>query len=89
MLRLKAQKMQSLATVDDFLRNDDFIRYTLDCESDQGGRWSQYLNASPAIREAFIKASDILLHLDECSALTKEQVMQLKRRITRSLCLGS
>lgn len=77
--------MQVLMTVDDFLCNDDFIRYTLDCEPDQCGRWAQYLNASPAIRDAFLKATDILLHLDECSSLTKEQVMQLKRRITRSL----
>lgn len=77
--------MQAYTTVDDFLRSDDFIRYTLDCEADPFGRWSQYLNASPAIREAFLRASDILLHLDECSSLSKEQVMQLKHRITHTL----
>jgi len=77
--------MQMLTTVEDFLRSDDFIRYTLDCESDKTGRWSHYLNGTPAIRDAFLKATDILLHLDDCSSLTKEQVMQLKRRITHSL----
>ena len=81
--------MQTFTTVDDFLCNDDFIRYTLDCESDKNGRWSQYLNASPLVREAFLKATDILLHLDECSSLTKEQVMQLKERITHSLKISS
>lgn len=78
-------EMQLFNTVDDFLCSDDFIRYTLDGEADRSGRWAVYLNASPETRDAFLRATDILLHLDECSSLSTEQVMQLKRRITRSL----
>lgn len=72
-------------TIEDFLCDDNFIRYTLDCESGQQGYWSQYLNASAAIRDAFLKATDILLHLDDCKSLTPEEVRQLKLRIRRSL----
>jgi hypothetical protein len=85
---IKKQKMTNLTTVEDFLRDDDFIRYTLDCETDRCGRWAQYLNASAQIRAAFLRATDILLHLDECSALTPKQVQCLKQRIEYSLKLA-
>ena len=77
-----------LYRVEDFLCNDDFIRYTLDCESDKHPYWSQYLNASDDIRKAFLQATDILLHLDSCTLLTPEEILELKRRIRRSLRLA-
>ena len=78
-------KTHILKTVDDFLKDDDFIRYTLDCEADVNGRWAAYLNATPDVRAAFLRATDILLHLDQYPQLTPEQRMRLKRRIDRTL----
>ena len=58
--------------VEQFLRDDDFIRYA-------------YLSAAPPIRSAYLKAYDILLHLDECDLLTPEQTERLKQRIFNTL----
>ncbi|MBR1547581.1 MAG: hypothetical protein IJ637_02500 [Prevotella sp.] len=72
-------------TVEQFLRDDDFIRYVMDCASDKDSYWASYLSAAPQIRSAYLKAYDILLHLDDCSLLSPEEVACLKRRVFLSL----
>ena len=71
--------------VDDFLRDDDFIRYVIDACSEKESYWASYLKAAPQIRSAYLKAYDILMHLDDCDLLTPEQAESLKRRVLNSL----
>ena len=71
--------------VEQFLRDDDFIRYVMDCAPDRESYWATYLSAAPPIRSAYLKAYDILLHLDECDLLTPEQTERLKQRIFNTL----
>ena len=71
--------------VEQFLRDDEFIRYVLDCCSDKDSHWASYLSAAPPVRSAYLKAYDILLHLDDCDLLTPEQAERLKQRIFYSL----
>lgn len=71
--------------VEQFLRDDDFIRYALDSVPDKESYWASYLSAAPPVRTAYLKAYDILIHLDDCQLLTPEQAQILKERIFRSL----
>ena len=71
--------------VEQFLCDDDFIRYVMDCVPDKDSYWTSYLSAAPQIRSAYLKAYDILLHLDDCDMLTPEQAESLKRRVLKSL----
>ena len=71
--------------VEQFLRDDDFIRYVMDCVPDKESYWATYLSAAPQIRAAYLKAYDILMHLDDCNLLTPEQAECLKRRVFNSL----
>ena len=71
--------------VEQFLRDDDFIRYVLDCIPDSDSYWAAYLTAAPHVRSAYLKAYDILMHLDDCELLTPEQAHQLKQRVFLSL----
>jgi hypothetical protein len=71
--------------VEQFLRDDDFIRYVMDCVPDKESYWASYLSASPQIRSAYLKAYDILIHLDDCDLLTPEQTERLKQRIFNTL----
>ncbi|MDE6646978.1 MAG: hypothetical protein K2K03_03950, partial [Prevotella sp.] len=64
--------------VNDFLRDDDFIRYVLDACTDKESYWASYLNAAPKIRSAYLKAYHILTHLDDCDLLSPEEVACLK-----------
>ena len=71
--------------VEQFLTDDDFIRYVMDCVPDKESYWTSYLSAAPQIRSAYLKAYDILMHLDECDLLTSEQAERLKQRIFNTL----
>lgn len=78
-------KREIYTQVEQFLRDDDFIRYVMDCVSDRESYWTTYLTAAPRIRAAYLKAYDILKHLDDCDLLTPEEAEALKRRICHSL----
>ena len=71
--------------VEQFLTDDDFIRYVMDCVPDKESYWTSYLSAAPQIRSAYLKAYDILMHLDDCDLLTPEQAERLKQRIFNTL----
>ena len=71
--------------VEQFLRDDEFIRYVMDCEPDKESYWASYLTAAPEIRTAYLKAYDILMHLDDCDLLTPEQAATLKQRVMHTL----
>lgn len=71
--------------IEQFLRDDDFIRYALDSAPDKDSYWASYLSAAPPVRTAYLKAYDILIHLDDCQLLTPEQTQILKERIFRSI----
>ena len=71
--------------VEQFLRDDDFIRYVMDSTTDGESHWASYLSAAPPIRAAYLKAYDILLHLDDCDQLPPEEVARLKQRVFLSL----
>ena len=85
MVQTQYMKRSIYTTVEQFLRDDDFIRYVLDCTPDRDSYWATYLTAAPPVRSAYLKAYDILLHLDECDLLTPEETECLKRRIFHSL----
>ena len=72
-------------TVEQFLRDDDFICYVMDCIPDKESYWTSYLSAAPQIRSAYLKAYDILMHLDDCDLLSPEEAENLKRRVFNSL----
>ena len=78
-------KREIYTKVEQFLRDDDFIRYVLDATPDKESYWTSYLSAAPQIRAAYLKAYDILQHLDDCDLLTPEQTQILKQRIFQSL----
>lgn len=78
-------KREIYTKVDQFLSDDDFIRYVMDCVSDNDSHWISYLSAAPQIRAAYLRAYDILLHLDDDELLSPEQTEQLKQRIFLSL----
>ena len=82
---MKHVKRVIYTKVEQFLRDDDFIRYVLDSTPDKDSYWVSYLSAAPQIKAAYQKAYDILLHLDDCELLTPEQTQVLKQRIFRSL----
>ncbi len=71
--------------VDDFLLDDDFIRYAMDASSDKDSYWASYLTASPQIRSAYLKAYDILTHLHDCDLLTPTEVERLRARVMRTI----
>jgi hypothetical protein len=71
--------------VDEFLCDDDFIRFVLDANPDKEAYWTSYLTAAPQIRSAYLKALDILTHLDDCDVLTPEQVARLKQRVMNTV----
>jgi hypothetical protein len=74
--------------IDEFLRDDDFIRYVMDASPETESYWASYLSAAPQIRSAYLKACDILNHLDECSLLPPEEVALLKQRVMRTIRLS-
>ena len=78
-------KRQIYTKVEQFLRDDDFIRYVMDCSPDDESYWTSYLSAAPQVRSAYLKAYDILVHLDDCELLTPEQTEELKKRIFNTL----
>lgn len=71
--------------VEQFLSDDDFIRYVMDCVPDKESYWATYLSAAPQVRSAYLKAYDILLHLDDCDLLTHDQAQCLKQRVFNTL----
>lgn len=74
--------------VEEFLRDDDFIRYVMDASPDKDSRWASYLRAAPRVRSAYLKAYDILYNLDDTELLSPEQVCALKQRIMRTIHLS-
>ena len=75
-------------TIEEFLYDDDFIRYVLDADAIESGasaEWEHFAVGCPHLRSLFLKAKDILLHLDEQQLLTPEQTARLKSRIFMSL----
>ena len=78
-------KREIYTKVEQFLLDDDFIRYGMDCVPDKDSYWVSYLSAAPQIRAAYLKAYDILMHLDDCELLTPEQSERLKQRVLHSL----
>lgn len=71
--------------VEQFLLDDDFIRYVMDCAPEKASHWASYLSAEPQIRTAYLKAYDILIHLDDCELLSPEQTERLKKRVFMTL----
>ena len=80
----KHVKREIYTRVEQFLRDDDFIRYALDSVPDRECYGLSYLTAAPPIRAAYLKAYDILTHLDDCEQLTPDEVATLKQRIMNS-----
>jgi len=78
-------KREIYTKVEQFLRDDEFIRYVMDCSPDNESYWVSYLSAAPKVRSADLKAYDILMHLDDCELLTPEQAEELKKRIFNTL----
>lgn len=72
--------------VEDFLRDDEFICYALEGNTDSVALWDSYANnPCNTIRCAFQKAVHILQNLDDCSLLSDEEVKALKVRIFKTL----
>ena len=78
-------KREIYTKVEQFLCDDDFIRYVLDATPDKESYWTSYLSAAPQIRDTYLKAYHILQNLDDCDLLTPEQTQILKQRIFQSL----
>ena len=74
--------------VREFLLDDDFIRYAMDACPDKDSYWASYMTAAPQIRSAYLKAYDILTHLDDCTLLSSEEAAALKRRVMHTIRLS-
>jgi hypothetical protein len=57
----------------------------LDACPDKESYWATYLSASPPIRQAYLKAYDILTHLHDCDMLSPEEVAKLKQRVMHTI----
>lgn len=72
--------------IEDFLRDDDFIRYIMEGNTEHSGRWEWYAsNPCSSIRSTFMKAVHILQNLDDCNLLSEEEISILKNRIFKTL----
>lgn len=72
--------------IEDFLRDDDFIRYVIEGNTEHESRWEWYAsNSCSSIRSAFTKAVHILQNLDNCNLLSEEEISLLKSRIFNTL----
>ena len=81
-------KTTTYTRVEDFLCDDDFIRYVMDACPDSHSYWASYLTAAAPIRRAYLKAYDILTHLDDCELLPAEEVARLKQRILHTVSIS-
>lgn len=72
--------------VEDYLRDDDFIRYALDGCSEYEQHWEECGRSKiDSISTAFNKAIHILQNLDNCTLLNDEEIAILKSRIFKTL----
>lgn len=78
--------MRSYMNIEDFLRDDDFIRYAIEGCTDNADRWEAYAQSpSCSVRNAYNKALHILQNLDDCTLLSHDEMMALKSRIYKTL----
>lgn len=72
--------------VEDYLSDDDFIRYAIDGCSDNEQHWIDCGNSqSVSVSMAFKKAFHIIQNLDNCTLLSEEEIRILKNRIFKTL----
>jgi hypothetical protein len=71
--------------VEDFLLDDDFIRYTFDHICESANVWTEYQYSNHPAHSAFLRATNILQHVDDNTYLSEAQSRRLKQRIYRSV----
>lgn len=69
-----------------YLLDEDFLNYVFDESKELAEYWESFLEKNPSKKNNFLKAKNILLHLDEPSkAFSDEDVDILKKRINISI----
>ena len=70
--------------VEDFLKDDDFIKYVLDDAPETASRWSKLLKEHAELLEVFEEAGKILMASEE-EVITSIEKWELKQRIFTTL----
>lgn len=79
-------KKRTLYTkVEEFLLDDDFIRYTFDNVCESANVWAAYQTSTHPAHAAYLRATNILQHVDDTPFLSEAQIHCLKQRIYRSI----
>ena len=65
--------------VEDFLKDDDFIKFVLDAAPETASRWSKFLGEHAELLEVFEEAKKVLLASEE--VITSLEKCELKQRI--------
>lgn len=72
--------------VEDFLKDDDFIKYVLDAAPKTASPWSKLLKEHAELLKVFEKAKEVLLASEEMmEVMTPSEERKLKHRIFTTL----
>ena len=72
--------------VEDFLKDDDFIRYVLDAAPENTSVWEEFLRGHAELLEVFEEAKEILLASEDVTdTMSLSDKRELKQRIFTTL----
>lgn len=72
--------------VEDFLKDDEFIKYVLDAAPELASRWSELLKGHAELLKVFREARSVILDLEEIEeGMTLMEKRKLKQRIFTTL----
>lgn len=72
--------------VEDFLKDDEFIKYVLDAAPESASRWSELLRERAELLKVFKEAETVLLASEEKGKeMTLKEKIELKQRIFTTL----
>lgn len=72
--------------VEDFLKDDEFIKYVLDAAPESASHWSELLKGRAELLKVFREARSVILDLEEIEeGMTLMEKRKLKQRIFTTL----
>lgn len=71
--------------VEDFLKDDEFIKYVLDAAPESASRWSELWKGHAELLNIFKEARSVILDSEEIEEMTLMEKRDLKQRIFTTL----
>lgn len=71
--------------VEDFLKDDEFIKYVLDAAPESASRWSELWKGHAELLNIFKEARSVILDSEEKEEMTLMEKRDLKQRIFTTL----